>query len=122
LKKNTILPQIRFKLINNNIISHSNKGLKMNKILIIVALVSLLTSASQSSSIGVCKGCHGQDFSNSVKGKSKIVKNMNRQDIVSALKGYQAGTYGSVMKSVMESQVKALSSSDIEELADLIKQ
>jgi len=87
-----------------------------------MALLSLLTSASHSNSIGVCKGCHGQNFTKSVQGKSKIVKEMNKQDIVSALKGYKGGTYGGVMKSVMESQVKSLSSADMEELADLIKQ
>ena len=94
----------------------------MNKTLKTIALLSLLTSASYSNSIGVCKGCHGQNFTKSVQGKSKVVKEMNKQDIISALKGYKEGTYGSVMKSVMESQVKALSYSDIEALADLIKQ
>ena len=94
----------------------------MKNILKTIALLSLLTSASHSSSIGVCKGCHGQNFTKSVQGKSRVVKEMNKQDIVSALQGYKNGTYGGVMKSVMEAQVKALSSADIEELADLIKQ
>ena len=93
----------------------------MNKTLTIISLLSLLTSASQSSSIGVCKGCHGQNFTKSVQGKSRVVKEMNKQDILSALKGYKEGTYGGVMKSVMESQVKILTYSDIEALADLIK-
>jgi len=94
----------------------------MNNTLTTITLLSLLTSASYGSSIGVCKGCHGQNFKKSVQGKSRVVMEMNKQDILSALKGYKEGTYGGVMKSVMESQVKVLTYSDIETLADLIKQ
>jgi len=94
----------------------------MKKILKTIALFSLLTSTSYSSSIGICKGCHGQNFTNSVHGNSKILKEMNKKEIVRALQGYKKRTYGGVMKSVMESQVKTLNLSDMEELANLIKE
>jgi len=54
-------------------------------------------------------------------GKSKIVKDMPLKDIVKALKGYKAGTYGGAMKQIMVNQVKNLKESDIEALSLLMK-
>jgi len=46
---------------------------------------------------------------------------MSKEEIIKALKGYKAGTYGGAMKGMMAGQVKALSDADIEEIANLIK-
>ncbi len=54
-------------------------------------------------------------------GKSKIVKDMSLKDIVTALKGYKAGTYGDTLKGMMMVQVKDLKDSDIEAMSLLIK-
>jgi cytochrome c-type protein NapB len=51
---------------------------------------------------------------------SKIVKNMSKDEIVKALKGYKDGTYGGDMKGVMAGQVKNLSDADIEAIATQI--
>ena len=93
----------------------------MNIVLKIITVTTLLTLTLFSNSIGVCKGCHGQQFEKSVQGKSKIVKNMTEGEIKSALVGYQNGTYGGVMKSVMQAQVQRLNSREIETLASAIK-
>ncbi|HHD79645.1 MAG TPA: nitrate reductase cytochrome c-type subunit; periplasmic nitrate reductase electron transfer subunit [Epsilonproteobacteria bacterium] len=46
---------------------------------------------------------------------------MSLKDIVNALKGYKAGTYGGAMKQVMVNQVKDLKDSDIEAMSLLMK-
>ena len=91
----------------------------MVKIMAVGALMG--TTAMYAASTAACAGCHGADFSKSALGKSKIVKDLSKEDIIAALKGYKAGTYGGAMKTVMQGQVKALSDADIEAIAAEIK-
>ena len=94
----------------------------MKKLVKIVAVGSLLaTTAMYASVTAKCAGCHGADFGKSALGKSKIVKDMSKEDIIAALKGYQAGTYGGSMKGMMAGQVKGLSEADIDAIAAEIK-
>jgi cytochrome c-type protein NapB len=94
----------------------------MKKLITTVALGAMLaTSSAYAVSIAVCAGCHGQNFEKSAMGKSKIVQDMSLKDIVNALKGYKAGTYGDTMKKMMVDQVKNLKDSDIEAMSLLIK-
>jgi len=94
----------------------------MKRIIKTVALGALLASTSAyAASVAVCAGCHGQHFEQSALGQSKIVKDMSLKDILAALKGYKAGTYGGTMKQVMANQVKDLSDSDIEAISLLMK-
>jgi len=79
------------------------------------------TTAMYAASTAACAGCHGADFSKSALGKSKIVKDMSKEEIVAALKGYKDGSYGGAMKGMMAGQVKALSDADIEAIAAEIK-
>jgi len=67
-----------------------------------------------------CAGCHGQEAQLAALGKSKIIKDMTKEEIVSALKGYKDGTYGGVMKGVMKSQVANLSEEEIDALGEYI--
>lgn len=64
-----------------------------------------------------CASCHGKKGEKIALGKSKIINQLSRQEIIDALKGYQKGTYGGAMKSLMASQAKNLSPKEIEELA-----
>jgi cytochrome c-type protein NapB len=94
----------------------------MKRIVKTVTLGALLASSSAYAvSIAACAGCHGQHFEKAAMGKSKIVKDMSLKDIVIALKGYKAGTYGDSMKQMMVSQVKNLKDSDLEAMSLLIK-
>ena len=94
----------------------------MKRIVKTVALGALLaTTSTYAVSIAACAGCHGQHFEKSALGKSKIVKDMSLKEIVDALKGYKAGTYGDTMKKVMVDQVKNLKDSDIEAMSLLMK-
>jgi len=94
----------------------------MIKVLKVFTLGSLLaSSALYAASTAACAGCHGASFEKKAMGKSKIVKDMSKADIVAALKGYKDGSYGSAMKGIMKGQVAALSDADIEAIANSIK-
>lgn len=94
----------------------------MTKVIKIIALGSLLaSSAAVAASTAACAGCHGQHFEKAAMGKSKIVKDMSKADILVALKGYKAGTYGGAMKGLMKGQVASLSDADMKAMAEMIK-
>lgn len=94
----------------------------MTKVIKVMALGSLLAaSALYGASTAACAGCHGQHFEKAAMGKSKIVKDMSKADILVALKGYKTGTYGGAMKGLMKGQVAALSDADMKAIAEMIK-
>ena len=88
--------------------------------LIAIATLGLMTVAASAYDTKACAGCHGADFEKAAMGKSKIVKDLSKADIETALKGYKAGTYGGAMKGVMAGQAKGLSDADIEAIATQI--
>ncbi len=92
----------------------------MSKIWTVLAGISLIGTVA-SANIALCQGCHGKNFEKKAMGKSKVVKDMSKKEIIAALQGYKAGTYGGVMKRTMEGQVKKLSKKDIEAIASKIK-
>jgi cytochrome c-type protein NapB len=94
----------------------------MTKVIKVMAVGSLLAaSALYGASTAACVGCHGKNFEKKAMGKSKVVKDMSKADIVAALKGYKAGTYGGAMKGLMKGQVAKLSDADMEAIAASIK-
>jgi len=94
----------------------------MKKLVKTVALGALLAiTSTYAASVAACTGCHGQHFEQVALGKSKIVKDMSFKEIKDSLMGYKHGTYGDIMKGVMEAQVKNLSDSEIEAMSLLIK-
>ncbi len=94
----------------------------MTRVIKIVTLSSLLTaSALYSASIAACKGCHGANFESKAMGVSKVVKDMSKEEIVKALKGYKDGSYGGSMKAIMKGQVTSLNEADINDIANAIK-
>jgi cytochrome c553 len=67
-----------------------------------------------------CKGCHGASGEKKALGKSKIIKNMTKQELAGALNGYKKGTYGGAMKGLMKGQVASLKPADIEAISNAI--
>jgi len=92
----------------------------MSRVLKGMVVVTLVVTTA-SANIAICKGCHGNNFEKKVMGKSKVVKEMTKEEIKEALKGYKNGNYGGVMKKVMEGQVEKLSDADIDALIVKIK-
>ena len=93
----------------------------MKTLLAILGLVSLLGAADGAALYKQCASCHGPQAEKSALGKSKIVKEMSNDEIVTALKGYKDGTYGGAMKALMKGKVAKLSDEEITALADFIK-
>jgi len=86
--------------------------------IITIATLGLLTiSASAEFNAAGCIGCHGKDFEKAAMGKSKIVKDMSKADIETALKGYKDGSYGGAMKGIMKGQATKMSDEDIASFA-----
>lgn len=94
----------------------------MKKIIATVALVATTSLFANGGDVlfKKCAGCHGVKAEKKALGKSKIVANMSKDEIVKALQGYKAGTYGGVMKGVMRGQVANLEEKDIVALAQYI--
>lgn len=69
-----------------------------------------------------CISCHGKTGEKVALNKSKVIKDMSKEDIITALNGYKNSSYGGQMKGVMLGQVKGLSSEDILDIAEYLKQ
>ena len=92
---------------------------------IVLGLASLIAVASVASADGStafkkCAGCHGAHGEKKALGKSKVIKDMSKADITTALKGYKAGSYGGPMKAIMKGQVANLSDEAIGSIAEYI--
>ena len=86
-----------------------------------ILAVSTMFAASGADLYKPCVQCHGAKAEKVALGKSKIMANLSKEEIISTLKGYQDGSYGGQMKSIMIPQVKSLSDADIEALADHVQ-
>ena len=93
----------------------------MSKIWKLIAIGALMLTTASGVSTAICQGCHGQQWEKVAMNKSKVLKDMSKKEIIQALKGYKNATYGGPLKGIMESQVKNLSMSDLEEIAVKIK-
>lgn len=67
-----------------------------------------------------CTACHGSKAEKSALGKSQIIAGWKEDQVKTALKGYQAGTYGKEMKAVMQGQAKGLNDAQIDAVAKYI--
>ncbi len=67
-----------------------------------------------------CASCHGVDAEKAALNRSQIIAGWDKKRIISALKGYQDGSYGSSLKGIMKGQASALSDEQIEAVAEYI--
>ncbi len=67
-----------------------------------------------------CAGCHGKNAEKKALGRSEIINTWKSDKIVSALKGYKAGTFGGAMKGIMKGQAGSLNDDQIKALANYI--
>lgn len=67
-----------------------------------------------------CASCHGANGEKVALNVSKIIKDLSKDNFISAVKGYQNGTYGGNMKTLMVGQVKSLTEDEIKAIADYI--
>ena len=67
-----------------------------------------------------CAACHGSHAEKSALNQSAVINTWDAKRIASAIVGYQDGTYGGAMKTLMHNQVKDLSRAQIEALSGYI--
>ncbi|HIC44457.1 MAG TPA: c-type cytochrome [Sulfurimonas sp.] len=91
----------------------------MKKVLVFLAVLGL-SSAAMADAYAKCAGCHGAHGEKKALGKSKVISEMSKADIVSALHGYKDGSYGGPMKGLMKGQVASLSDADMTAIAEKI--
>ncbi len=89
----------------------------MKKVLL---LTSILACVAFASPYQKCAGCHGATGEKAALGKSKVIKDMTKAEIVAAMNGYKDGSYGGAMKGLMKGQAAPLSAADIEAIANQI--
>lgn len=87
---------------------------------IVLATTILAATFAFANPYAKCVACHGANGEKVALGKSKIIKDMSKEDFVASLKGYQDGTYGGPMKGMMTGQVKGMDEATMNEIADLI--
>ncbi len=85
----------------------------------IILIFLTILSFVYSNPYAKCVGCHGVNGEKAaLNGKSKILIDMTKAEIKSAMHGYKDGTYGGAMKGLMKGQSMSLSDNDINEIAN----
>lgn len=87
---------------------------------IIIASSLLAACVAFANPYAKCVACHGANGEKVALGKSKVIKDMTKAEIVASLKGYKDGSYGGAMKALMKGQVATLTDAQIQEIADKI--
>ncbi len=92
----------------------------MKTLLLILGITSILAASEGADLFKKCSSCHGADGEKHALGKSKIIRDLSKDEIVTALKGYKDGSYGGPMKALMKGQVAAYDDRQIETVAEFI--
>lgn len=92
----------------------------MNKLKISIGII-ILSSSLLANNLTSCIACHGSNFEKSALGKSKIVKDMSKEEIENALIGYKNRTYGGPMRGIMWGQINNDTEEDLKNIASIIK-
>ncbi|NCO02171.1 MAG: c-type cytochrome [Epsilonproteobacteria bacterium] len=91
----------------------------MKRIVVLLAVLGLSTSA-MADAYAKCVACHGAAGETTALGKSKVIAEFTKAEIVTALNGYKDGTYGGAMKGLMKAQATPLTEADIQAIAEKI--
>lgn len=96
----------------------------MKQLLSIAAVIATISSTALADGAALytaCVKCHGaQGEKEALGGKSRAINTLSKSEIVTALQGYKAGTYGGQTKAIMSAPVADLSDAQMQEIADYI--
>lgn len=90
------------------------------KVFYLALLFSLLFSINGVSSeilYKPCVSCHGIQGEKRALGKSKIITNLSKEEIIIALEGYKNHLYGGPFKKIMQEYTITLTQNDIIKLS-----
>jgi cytochrome c553 len=121
VEKPTILPEV---IVTPENVEPENEKVATNDAVNNVANEINKTSKNVLDSIktDTCKTCHGNDLTKSALNKSLDITKMNKDEFTKAMLGYQNGTYGGTLKSIMKIHAdKYKSVEEITELYDIIQ-
>ena len=86
----------------------------------ILGITAILGAADGAALYKKCAACHGANGEKAALGKSKIIKDMSKDELVAAMNGYKDGTYGGAMKALMKGQIASFSADDINAVSEHI--
>lgn len=94
----------------------------MKKVIIALSVVLGLWSSAVAAEDGAalykkCASCHGAAGEKPALGKSKIIKDLSKDQFIAAMKGYKNGSYGGAQKALMKGQVASLNDAQIAAIA-----
>ena len=92
----------------------------MKSLLFILTITTLLAASDGAELFKKCASCHGSNGEKHALNKSKIIKDLNQTEIITALKGYKDGTYGGSMKALMKGQIANYDDEQIHTVAAFI--
>ncbi len=92
----------------------------MKTLLLILGITSILAAEDGAALFKKCASCHGNTGEKHALNKSKIINEMSKAEIVTALKGYKNGSYGGPMKALMKGQIAAYNDEQINTVANFI--
>lgn len=92
----------------------------MKTLLLILGITSILAAADGAALFNKCASCHGAMGEKHALNKSRVINEMSKEEIVTALKGYKDGTYGGAMKALMKGQIAAYDDTQIDAVAEFI--
>jgi len=86
----------------------------------IIVAASTLVAADGAALYKKCAGCHGMKGEKIALGKGKVLQGMTKENLVDAMKGYKAGTFGGAMKGLMKGQLASYDDAKIDAVAEYI--
>ena len=92
----------------------------IKKNLLSISIFTLFTTYSLAVDMSTCIGCHGKHFEKPSMGLSRVVKDLAKEEIHTALMGYKNDSKGGSMQSVMVKQMSRFSNEEIELLTQNI--
>ncbi len=92
----------------------------MRTLLLILGITTLLGAADGAELFKKCASCHGATGEKHALNKSRVINEMGKDEIASALKGYKDGSNGGAMKALMKGQVSTYSDAEIDTVAAFI--
>jgi cytochrome c553 len=85
------------------------------------AAADAATNVAGAEAYSKCAGCHGADGKTKALGKSPEIAGQSKEDLVTKIKGYKAGTLNTAgMGTLMKGQVASMSDADIDAVAGYI--
>lgn len=93
------------------------KVIEVKKEAVIDKMKNVTASINAKKLYAACSSCHGLKAEKAALSKSEVINTWSEEKIYLALMGYKDGSYGRMMKGLMQGQVKNLNKEEIRALS-----